>query len=253
VRVLRPAAVRATDLRRGRALDGCSLAVPVGMRLLLVAEPDGPASTLVRVLAGLTRPSRGRVDIAGLADASPAGWGRRVAYLGPEPGIRPWMTPRESLGLAAELLGLEGEDAERRIRRALAWTRIDSESADRPVRRGGLPLLQRTGLAAALVGDPELLLLDEPLRAIDADERRRMLRLPGRRRTILLASRYPASEEGLVSHVALLRGGRTVLLAPVEALERAGLPLSHRGIAALAQARERGQSAQAAVHAAAAR
>ncbi|HEU5325757.1 MAG TPA: ATP-binding cassette domain-containing protein [Candidatus Limnocylindria bacterium] len=253
VRVLRPAALRATDVRRGRAIDGCSLAVPVGMRLLLVSEPDGPASTLVRILAGLARPSRGRVEIAGLRDASPGGWGRRVAYLGPEPGIRPWMTPREALVLAADLLELEGEEAERRIRRALAWTRIDAGSADRPVRRGGLPLLQRTGLAASLVGDPELLLLDEPLRAIDAEERRRMLRLPGRRRTIVLASRYPASEEGLVSHVALLRGGRIALVAPVEALGQAGLPLSGRGIATLAELRDRIRGAPPAVRAPAAR
>lgn len=253
VRVLRPVALRATDLRRGRAIDRCSLAVPVGMRLMVVSEPDGPASTLVRVLAGLARPSSGRVEMSGLADASPAGWARRVAYLGPEPGIRPWMTPREALRLATELLGLPDEEAERRTRRALAWARIGAESADRPVRRGGLPLLQRTGLAAAVVGDPELLLLDEPLRAIDAEERRRMLRLPGRRRTIVLASRYPASEQGLVSHVALLRGGRIAMLAPVAALEEAGLPLSHRGIGALAELRGRVRSAQPTAPAALAR
>lgn len=239
VRVLRPVALRATDLRHGRAIQRCSLAVPVGMRLLLVSEPDGPASTLVRILAGLARPTRGRVEIAGLTDSSPGGWGRRVAHLGPEPGIRPWMTPTEALRLAAELLGLSCEEADRRIRRALAWAHIDPEASERPVRRGGLPLLQRTGLAAALIGDPELLLLDEPLRAIDADERQRMLNLPGSRHTIILASRYPASEVGLATHVALLRGGRVVLLAPVESLAQAGLPLSHRGIATLADIRGR--------------
>ena len=79
-----------------------------------------------------------------------------------------------------------------------------------------------------------MLLLDEPLRALEAQERARLLRLPGRRRTVVLASRYPASEAGLVSHVALLRGGRVALMAPVGDLEAAGLPLSMRGIAALA-------------------
>ena len=84
------------------------------------------------------------------------------------------------------------------------------------------------------MSDPEVLLLDEPLRALDAEERSRLLKLPGRRRTIVLASRYPASEAGLVGHVAYLREGRIELIAPVGALERAELPLSHRGIAALA-------------------
>ena len=95
--------------------------------------------------------------------------------------------------------------------------------------RGGIALQQRTALAAALIGDPEVLLLDEPLRALDAGERHRLLRLRGRRQTILLASSYPASEVGLAAHVVYLRGGRVELIAPISALEAAGLSLSHRG------------------------
>lgn len=237
LRVLRPAAVTVTGLKRGRLLDGCTLSIPVGVRLLLVGEPDASASALVRILAGLSRPQRGRVEIAGLPDPSVDGWGRRVAHLGPEPGVHAWMTPREAVTLATQLLGLAPGEGARRVERALAWTRIDRADADRPVRRGGPPLLQRTGLAAALIADPEVLLLDDPLRAIEAHERTRLLRLPGRRRTVVLASQYPASEQGLVSHVALLRGGRVALLARVTELEAAGLPLSMRGIVALAEQR----------------
>jgi len=207
------------------------------MRLLVVSEPAASASALVRVLAGLSPPDHGRVEIAGLADPSRDGWGRRIAHLGPEPGIHAWMTPREALALAAGLLELPRAESTRRIGRALAWARIPPEAVDRPVRRGGPPLLQRTGLAAALIADPEVLLLDEPLRALETHERARLLRLPGRRRTIVLASRYPASEEGLASHVALLRDGRAALMAPIADLEMAGLPLSMRGIAALADGR----------------
>jgi ABC-2 type transport system ATP-binding protein len=244
IRALQPSAVTVSDLSRGHVLRRCSLAVPVGMRLLVVSEPDGAAaSALVRVLAGLARPRRGRMSLAGQTDPSPEGWGRRVAYLGPEPGIHRWMTPREALELAARLLELAPADAARRLERALAWVRIADSAADRPVGRGGPPLLQRTGLAAALMADPEVLLLDEPLRAIEAGERTEILRLPGRRRTLLLASNYPASEEGLVSHVCLLRDGRVVLLAPVSDLEAAGLTLSMRGILTLAAARSGDDSA----------
>jgi ABC-2 type transport system ATP-binding protein len=121
--------------------------------------------------------------------------------------------------------------------RALAWVGIPAASVDRPLSRGGPPLLQRTGLAAALIADPEVLLLDEPLRALDGSERARLLTLPGRRRTVVLASRYPASEKGLATHVALVRDGRVALVAPITELEAAGLTLSMRGIAALAAAR----------------
>ena len=207
------------------------------MRLLVVSEPEASASSLLRVLAGLSRPSRGRVEIAGLSDGSTAGWARRVAYLGPEPGIHRWMTPREALTLAAGLLQVPVSDTASRIERALAWARIPPDAIDRPVGRGGPPLLQRTGFAAALIGDPEVLLLDEPLRALESHERSRLLRLPGPRRTILLASRYPASEDGLASHVAFLRHGRLALLAPIADLEAAGQPLSMRGIATLAAQR----------------
>ena len=237
LRLLKPAAVSCVGLRRGRLLDRCSLAVPVGMRLLVVGEPEESASALLRVLAGLSRPDRGRLEIAGMSDPSAEGWGRRIAYLGPEPGIPGWMTPREALELAAGLLELPAGEGARRIERARAWAHLPGDQLDRPVRRGGPPLLQRTGLAAALLADPEVLLLDEPLRALEADERSRLLRLPGRRRTVLLASRYPASEAGLTTHVALLRRGQVVLLARIADLEAAGLPLSTRGIGTLADLR----------------
>ena len=229
-----------TDLRRGRELDHCSLSVPPGARLLLVSDPDTTASTLLRVLAGLSRVRRGEIRIAGSRDATAEGWGRRVAYLGPDAGMHTWMTPVEALQLAGELLNLPRDEIGRRVERAIAWARIPPELASRPMRRGGVPLQQRTGLAAALIGDPEVLLLDEPLRALEARERFRLLRLPGRRRTIMLASRYPASEAGLVAHVAYLRDGRVELVAPVGALEEARLPLSHRGVAALAEMKSAG-------------
>jgi ABC-2 type transport system ATP-binding protein len=226
--------VSCTDLHRGRDLDGCSISVPAGARLLIVSEPDAAASVLLRVLAGLSRADRGEVRIAGSRDPSAGGWGRRVAYLGPDPGLHTWMSPIEALRLAGQLLDLSSDETERRIERAITWVRIPPAAATRPMSRGGASLQQRTGLASALMGDPEVLLLDEPLRSIEARERARLLKLPGRRRTVLLASRYPASEVGLMAHVALLRAGRVALIAPIEALERAELPLSHRGIAALA-------------------
>ena len=180
------------------------------------------------------------MEIAGLRDPSRDGWARRVAHLGPEPGIHHWMTPREALNLAARLLDFPASESARRIERAVTWARIPAAALDRPVRRGGPPLVQRTGLAAALIADPEVVLLDEALRGLESHERARLLRLPGRRRTILMASHYPASEEGLASHVALMRGGRFVMLARIAELEAAGLPLSMRGIVAFAELRAAG-------------
>lgn len=243
MRVLRPAAVACTDLRRGRDLDGCSLSVPAGARLLVVSEPETSASVLLRVLAGLVPARRGHIRIAGTDDPSPRGWGRRLAYLGPNPGLHTWMTPFEALSLAADLLDLPRVGLRERIERAGAWAGIASAAMERPMRRGGIPLEQRTGLAAAMLGDPEVVLFDDPLRALEQHERTQLLRLPGRRRTILLASRYPASEAGIASFVVLLRAGRIALIATTVELERVGLPLSHAGISALAAMRSRDSQA----------
>lgn len=236
LRALQPAAVACVNLRFGRHLDRCSLTVPVGARLLIVSDPAGAASTLLRVLAGLSRPAAGEIRIAGSTDPSATGWGRRVAYLGPMQGFYTSMTPNESLRLAGRLQGLTRDDVAHSSERAAAWAQIPSEARDRPLAGGGAELLERTALAAALVGDPEVLLLDEPLRAIEAWERERLLRLPGRRRTVLLASRYPGTERALVSHVAYLRGGRVEFVSAIAALEARGLSLSHGGLAAFADA-----------------
>ena len=211
--------------------------MPVGARLLLVSHPEAAASLLLRVLAGLARAAAGTVALAGLprSDDSPAGWRRRVAYVASASAIYGWLSPVEALFLAADLAGIERPDAERRVDEMVEHLRLGAD-ATRPVSRGGPGVLERTALGAALLGQPEVLLLDEPLRALDPAERRRLLRLPRKRVTLVIASRYPASEEGIVNQVALIRDGRVALHAGVDELTDAALPLNARGIDALANA-----------------
>ena len=239
VRHLHPAAVVCQRLRRrvrrASLLDGVDLRVPVGARLLLVANPEASASLLLRVLAGLSRADGGRFQLAGAlsSDISPIGWARRIAYVGPDPGLFPWMSADETLRLAARLLGLDRRDSRRLIDESVEHWGL-SAGRDRPMSRMGLPFVQRSAMAAALLGDPEVVLLDEPMRALEPEERLRLLRLPGDRRTVLLASRYPASEAALVDQVALLQKGRVELHAPISALKEVGLTLSMKNIETLA-------------------
>jgi len=186
---------------------------------------------LLRILASLSRMQSGVVRLAGVArpDSSAAGWARRVGYVGPEAGIYPWMTPREVLDLAGRIAEYDPADIQRRIDGVAEHYRIGL-NLDEPIRRGGEPLAQRVALASAMLTEPEVLLLDEPLRAVDPEERARLLTIPGSRRTVVIASRYPASEAGLVDQVAFLRDGRLIVHAPIEELDRRGLALSQRGI-----------------------
>ena len=190
---------------------------------------------LLGILAGLIRADGGTFDLAGVPrnDESASGWRRRVAYLGPDSGYYEWLSPLEVLDLAGRLAGFDRSERRRRSEAAIERYRL-APGLRSPVHRGGPPLAQRVGLAAAMLTDPEVLLLDEPLRSLDVAERARLLRIPGRRRTVIFASRYPASEDGLVNQVALLREGRIAIHARRDELNEHELPLTLRGISTLA-------------------
>jgi ABC-2 type transport system ATP-binding protein len=236
---LHSATVEVRDLARRVGsqviLDGIELTVPAGARVLVAAiEPTAP-SLLLRIMAGLAHPERGTVTLAGLRreTAVRAGWARRVAFVGSESGIPLWMTPAESLDLAARLAGFDDFEREHLVDESLQRYQLGA-IRDRPLRYAGRIVLERTALAAALLPDPEVLLLDDPLRAHPPADRLRLLRIPGARRTVLLASPYPAQEAGIVDRVVLIRHGRVALNAPMSDLDRHQLPLSLRGLTALA-------------------
>ncbi len=240
VRLLQPAAVVCDGLTRSvrgvRLLDQLDLSIRVGARVAIVSEPPESASLLLRILAGLARAGSGTIRIAGVSrgDDSLSGWARRIGYVGPEAGIYPWMSPGEVLDLAGTLAGYEPQERQRRMEAVADRYRL-GVWLDQPVRRGDAALMQRTALASAMLTDPEVVLLDEPLRGAEPAERRRLLNLPGRRRTVLLASRFPASEAGIVHEVLLLREGRIALRASTRDFEEHGLEFSLRGIEVLAE------------------
>ncbi|MDP9467832.1 MAG: ATP-binding cassette domain-containing protein [Chloroflexota bacterium] len=239
LRQLRPASVVCEGITRGsrgqRLLDDLEMVVGVGSRLLVASRPEESAPMLLRVLAGLARASAGTVRVAGVTrgDYSSAGWARRVGYVGPEAGIYPWMTPREVLDLAGRIAEYDPAERQHRVDTMADHYRFGAQ-LDEPVQRGGVALGERVALAAAMLTDPEVLLLNEPLRSVDSQERGRLLAIPGQRRTILITSRSPASEAGLVNQVAFLRDGRLLVHSPVKELDARGLTLSQRGIEALA-------------------
>lgn len=239
VRLLRPAAVVCEGIsRRIRdrpVLAELTLLVGVGARVLLVSSPEVSASFLLRVLAGLSHVTSGTVRLAGVtrADESAAGWARRVGYVGPEAGLYRWMSAREVLDLAGRLADYEPAERRRRIDRLADEYRFGPD-LDEPVHRGGPALAERVALAAAMLTDPEILLLDDPLRSVEPRERARLLAVPGQRRTVLIASRQPGSEAGLVNQVAYLKDGRLAVHAPLRELEARGLALSQESMETLA-------------------
>jgi ABC-2 type transport system ATP-binding protein len=227
LRVLRPATVACRSVTSGRLLDRCSLSLAAGTRVLVVGEPPEAASLLVRILAGLVRPRRGTVSVAGVEGPASTAGARLAAYVGRSPAFAPWMTPREVLGLAASLLGMDRDSARRPTEGVIAHARIPASLLDDPLSSHGPDIAERTDLAAALLGDPEVLLLDDPLRSIGAAERTELLRFEGERRTLVLTSHVPERETGLVTHGALLRTGQVVLVAPIADFRTRGATSAH--------------------------
>uniref|UniRef100_UPI0031DA21F4 ABC transporter ATP-binding protein n=1 Tax=Saccharothrix mutabilis TaxID=33921 RepID=UPI0031DA21F4 len=185
---------------RHEALAGVDLVVPRGSVYGLVGPNGAGKTTLLAVLAGLRRPTGGTVDLG--CDR------RRVAVLPDTPGFDPWLTGSEVVDLARALTAPEVPG--RRVAEVLADAGLTG-AAHRRVGGYSRGMLQRLGIAATVVGDPELLLLDEPCSALDPAGRREVLELIARlggRATVVLSTHLLADVQEVCDRVGVLDDGR---------------------------------------------
>ncbi len=179
-------------------------------------------TTTLRILVGFLEPTGGTVRVLG----EPVGPGMpgvraRMGYLPQEPAFHPWMTGEEALLLAGALHGFARREARRRAGDLLE--RLDLTAAARR-RVGGWSsgMRQRLGIAQALLAAPELVLLDEPVAALDPLGRAAVLTLLrelGRTSTVFLSSHVLADLERTCDHVTILHQGRILASEPLASLE----------------------------------
>ena len=220
-------AVRATDIRKaydGRpVLTGVSFAVQRGELFALLGPNGAGKTTTVEILEGYRRADAGQVEVLGL---DPVRDGRRlrprIGLMLQEGGIDPRTTPREALRLYASFYR-DAEDPDR----LLGLVDLERVAGTRYRRLSGGEK-QRLGLALALIGRPELLVLDEPTAGMDpaakqaTRERIGALRAAGT--TILLTTHELGDVEKLADHVAVLDRGRLVAEGTPAELTGAGAP-----------------------------
>jgi heme exporter protein A len=163
----------------------------VGVGLLAVAGKNGSGkTTLLKILAGLLRPTAGRVRVE--RDGTPlAGEARRLAvgWAGPDLALYGELTALENLRFFRRAAGLPADAPE--LARRLADTGLGEAAANRPVDAYSTGMRQRLRVAFALLFDPPILLLDEPMAGLDADGREMVLAVVGRARergAVVLAS-----------------------------------------------------------------
>jgi ABC-2 type transport system ATP-binding protein len=203
-------------------LDGLDLRVPKGSIFGFLGPNGAGKTTTIKLLLGLTRPSRGSATVAGrdvVADS--LGVRQRVGYLAQQPQFYDHMTARQTLRFTASLFYSGPTDAiEHRVGEMLELVGLD-DMADRPVRGFSGGERQRLGIAQAQVNDPELLILDEPAAALDPLGRRDVLEVMRRlrdRTTIFYSTHILDDVERVSDTVAILDGGRLVAQAPVQQL-----------------------------------
>jgi len=201
------------------ALAGCSLAVPAGSFTVIIGPNGCGKSTLLRTVAGLLVPTSGEVRVGG--EAPRAGDGR-VGLGFQQPRLVPWRSTLENVALLLEIAGVP--PAERRERAGDALERVGLAGAAtlRPRELSG-GMAQRAALARALIGEPGVLLLDEPFSALDALTRetfdRELQRLwQERRRTVLLVTHSVSEAITLADRVVVMtpRPGRVARVVEVD-------------------------------------
>jgi ABC-2 type transport system ATP-binding protein len=198
--------------------------------------PNGAGkTTTIKCLLGLCAPTTGSAKIRGI-DAREPRAREKVGFLPENPYVYPYLTPREFVDLCARLSGVSSKMRDEQVPKVLERTGI-AWAADRPVHRLSKGMLQRTGLAAALVADPELLVLDEPMSGLDPLGRREVRDLifeeRARGRTVLFSSHVLSDVEVLCDRVVILREGSVVLAGTVNELVHRGatmMELTLRGV-----------------------
>jgi ABC-2 type transport system ATP-binding protein len=208
-------AVRTHGLRKAYGeqvvLDGVDLTVPRGTVYALLGPNGAGKTTLVRILATLTPPDAGRATVAGHdVVADPGGVRGAISLTGQYAAVDELLTGAENLRMMARFAGLDRRGAAARAGELLAAFDL-VDAADRRVSTYSGGMRRRLDLAASLVRDPEVLVLDEPTTGLDTRSRQalwaQIAGLRARGTTILLTTQYLEEADRLADRIGLIDGG----------------------------------------------
>jgi ABC-2 type transport system ATP-binding protein len=212
------------------AVDDLTFRVDGGEIYGLLGPNGAGKTTTILMLLGLSEPSDGEARVIGLDPArDPLEVKRRVGYLPDSVGFYGRLSGRENLDYTARLNGLDEAESEARIDELLGQVRL-TDAADKPADTYSRGMLQRLGVADALVKDPQILILDEPTTSIDPAGVAELLDLirslvHDRGLAVLLSSHLLSQVEQLCDRVGIFSHGRLVAEGRVpELAERAGEP-----------------------------
>jgi ABC-2 type transport system ATP-binding protein len=216
-----PAAIRIDELTKDyavgfwrkrpyRALDRLTLDIERGEVFGFLGPNGAGKTTTLKLLMQLIFPSSGSAEILGrpIGDIATR---QRIGYLPENPHFYDYLTAEELLTYFARLFGYASPDTKRRVGSLLDRVGIGRERTLQ-LRKFSKGMIQRVGIAQALLNDPEVIFLDEPMSGLDPlgrrDVRRLILELRDQGRTVFFSSHILADAEALCSRVAIVAGGR---------------------------------------------
>jgi len=206
---LRKTFVQGFARRRTEALRGISLSVEQGEIFGFLGPNGAGKTTTIKILMGLIFPSAGSAELFGL----PAGDLRakaRIGYLPENPYFYDYLSVTELLDMVGRLHGVPKATRRDRARELIATVGI-SHAANRPLRSFSKGMLQRAGLAQALMGDPDLVVLDEPMSGLDPLGRKEVrdliFDLKARGKTVFFCTHILSDAAALCDRVGIIVGG----------------------------------------------
>ncbi|MFY9693440.1 MAG: ABC transporter ATP-binding protein [Xanthobacteraceae bacterium] len=196
------------------AVDGLDLTVRGGEFYALLGPNGAGKTTTLRMIAGLLRPDAGSIRVAGIdALADPIAAKRLMAWISDEPMIYDKLTPREYLEFVAGLWGLAPPLAEPRAQELLDWLELEPHAQER-CEGFSKGMRQKVALAGALIHEPRLIILDEPLTGLDAGSARQVKSVLRERvragGTVIMTTHILEVAERMADRIGVIAHGRLI-------------------------------------------
>ena len=204
------------------AVDSLDLTVRAGEFYSLLGPNGAGKTTTLRMVVGLLRPDAGSITVLGVdALADPVAAKRSMAWISDEPMIYDKLTPLEYLEFVAGLWGVEPREAQARAHELLGWLGLSAQAQQRceGLSKG---MRQKVALAGALVHDPQLIILDEPLTGLDAGSARQVKTVLRERvaagGTVIMTTHILEVAERMADRIGVIAGGRLIAQGTLDEL-----------------------------------
>ena len=203
------------------ALDHLNLNVPSGSIFGFLGPNGAGKTTTLRLLTGLAQATDGTATVAGIPIGRSDGrLARNIGYLDQDPRFYGWMRGRELLNLVGQLHGLQGAELKHRVGEVLEIVGL-TDASHRKVGGYSGGMRQRLGIGQALINQPRVLFLDEPVSSLDPEGRRDVLEIISRLRgiaTVFMSTHILNDVERVCDRVAILNFGHLVVEGPIDQL-----------------------------------